>query len=396
MRVLFIGEGSTLAHAARPLALAAALPKHRYEVFLAAPERYRQWVPPRVQWLPLQAQTPAEFTERLERGLPVFSRTRLEAYFEEDLALFEATQPQAVVGDLRLSLAASARKAGVPYISISNAYWSPDRPLRPIRPVLKRFGRWPAPLKELAFRALIPAVLRWQATPVDRLLEAHGLAPLGRDLRRAFTEADVTLYADLPALFPELAETPRRRFLGPVPWEPPMDPPPWWDRLPEDKPLAYVTLGSSGDAGLLAAMTGWLTEMGYAVLLATAGRAELHGDDETVFVADYVPGLAACERADLVVCNGGSPTSTQALLKARPVLGIASNMDQLLNIRAVQARGAGLGLRADRLNRRRFEAAVNHLSGFRAMKAAAAFAAGRDTPDPGRILMETIESLIKP
>ncbi len=173
-----------------------------------------------------------------------------------------------------------------------------------------------------------------------------------------------------------------------------MDPPPWWDRLPENKPLAYVTLGSSGDVRLLTAITGWLTEMGYAVLLATAGRADLHGDDETVFVADYVPGLAACERADLVVCNGGSPTSTQALLKARPVLGIASNMDQLLNIRAVQARGAGLGLRADSLNRRRFEAAVNHLSGFRAMKAAAAFAAGRGEPDPGRVLMETIESLI--
>ncbi len=140
MRVLFIGEGSTLAHAARPLALAAALPKRRYEVFLAVPERYRQWVPPQVQWLPLQAQTPAEFTDRLQRGLPVFSRTRLEAYYEEDLALFEATRPQVVVGDLRLSLAASARMARVPYATISNAYWSPDQ--RP-EPQLGQ-GRGPA------------------------------------------------------------------------------------------------------------------------------------------------------------------------------------------------------------------------------------------------------------
>ncbi|HEY5411092.1 MAG TPA: hypothetical protein VIJ94_10245, partial [Caulobacteraceae bacterium] len=193
VRVLFIGEGATLAHAARPLALATALPKSRYQVALAAPEIYRRWAPAGLQWLPLQAQTPAEFAERLERGLPVFSRTRLEAYFEADLALIEATRPQVVVGDLRLSLAASARTAGVPYISISNAYWSPDRPLRPIRPALERFGRWPAPLADLAFRALIPAALRWQATPVDRLLDAHGLQTLGRDFRRALTEADVTL-----------------------------------------------------------------------------------------------------------------------------------------------------------------------------------------------------------
>ena len=38
-RVLFIGEGSTLAHAARPLALAAALPSDRYDVTIATPER---------------------------------------------------------------------------------------------------------------------------------------------------------------------------------------------------------------------------------------------------------------------------------------------------------------------------------------------------------------------
>lgn len=394
LRVLFFGEGSTLAHAARPLALAAALPRRRYEMFLATPERYHAWAPRGVQALPLNAQSPTVFSDRLANGLPLFSRGRLEEYFNEDLALIERVQPHVVVGDLRLSLAASARQAGVPYVSISNAYWSPDRPLRPIRPSLDRFRGWPAPLADLAFRLLIPAALRWHSTPMDQLMADHGFEPLGRDIRRAFTEADVTLFADLPALFPDVPETPRRRFLGPVVWEPPLEAPAWWERLPDDKPIAYLTLGSSGDARLLGAITGWLTAMGYAVILATAGRAELYGDDETVFVADYVPGFAACERADLVVCNGGSPTTSQALLKGRPVLGIASNMDQFLNMRAVQARGAGLGLRADTLRRRGFEAAVNRLSGFRAMKASTALAAGIDPEAPGRVLAETLEALL--
>lgn len=395
LRVLLVGEGATLAHAARPLALAAALPKPRCQVFLALPDRYRRWAPRNVEVLPLQAQSPEVFAERLRRGLPLYSRTRLEAYFDEDLALIRQSGAQAVVGDFRLSLAASARKAQVPYISISNAYWSPDRPLRPVRPVLDRFAGWPAPVAELAFRLLAPSVIRWHAEPVDTLMASHGLEPLGRDIRRAFTEADATLYADLPALFPDVPETPRRHFLGPVVWEPPTPAPPWWERLPENKPMAYLTLGSSGDAQQLGAITGWLTGMGYAVILATAGRAELHGDDETVFVADFVPGVAACERADLVVCNGGSPTTTQALLKGRPVLGICSNMDQMLNMRAIQAQKAGLGLRADALSRSSFEAAVNRLSGFRAMKAAATLAAGVDTADPGEVLLNTIESLLK-
>ena len=396
LRVLFIGEGATLAHAARPLALASALPRGRFEISIATPERYRSWAPAHARWLPLDAQAPEAFAERLRRGQPVFSLSRLEAYFAEDLKLIEQTRPHVVVGDLRLSLAASARAAGVPYVSISNAYWSPDRPLRPIRPVVDRLRGWPAPAANLAFHASAAMVLGWHARPVDELMTSRGLKGVGRDLRRAFTEADVTLYADIPALFPEVPETPRRRFMGPVVWEPPVAHPAWWDRLPANKPMAYVTLGSSGEIHQLGQITGWLTEMGYAVVLATAGRAEIHGDDETVFVADYLPGLAACDRADLVVCNGGSPTATQALLKGRPVLGIASNIDQMLNIRAVQAQGAGRVLRADAVSRGRFEAAVNRLSGFRAMKAAATFAAGPEPPDPARVLAAVIQELAAP
>ncbi len=392
--MLLIGEGATLAHAARPLALAADLPKDRCQVFLAIPARYHPWAPRGVEVLTLDVQSPEVFPERLRRAQPLFSPARLESYFEEDLRLIQQTRAQAVVGDFRLSLAASARKAEVPYVAISNAYWSPDRPLHPIRPVLERFAGWPAPLAELAFRLMVATVLRRQADPLDELLANHGMEPLGRDIRRTFTDADATLYADLPALFPDVPETPRRHFLGPVIWEPPTPPPPWWGLLPEDKPLAYLTLGSSGDAEQLSAITGWLRSMGYAVILSTAGRAELHGDDETVFVADFVPGYAACERADLVVCNGGSPTTTQALLKGRPVLGICSNMDQMLNMRAVQALGAGLGLRADALGRSSFEAAVNRLSGFKAMKAAATLAAGVQASEPGEVLLNTIEVLV--
>jgi UDP:flavonoid glycosyltransferase YjiC (YdhE family) len=391
--VLFIGEGSTLAHAARPLALASALPRHRFEVFLATPERYRAWTPKHVRWLPLETQSPEAFAERLARGRPVFNLTRLKDCAAQDLELIGETRPQVVVGDFRHSLAASARQAGVPYISIANAYWSPDRPLRPIRPTLDRLRGWPGPVADLAYRLGAPIVMRWHARRMDEFLAAYGLKDTGRDIRRAFTEADLTLYADIPALFPDVPETPSRRFLGPVVWEPPLPPPPWWDRLPDDKPIAYVTLGSSGDSEAPALVTRWLTAMGYAVVLATAGRADLHGDEETVFVADFVPGLAASDRADLVVCNGGSPTATQALLKGRPVLGIASNLDQFLNMRAVRDRGAGLCLRADALSRGRFEAAVNRLSGFRAMKAAAIFAAGPKPPDSARVLAAAIEEL---
>ena len=393
LRVLFFGEGSTLAHAARPLALAAALPRDRFEVFLATPERYRPWTPEAVQWLPLEAQPPEVFAERLRAGRPLYTQARLETYVAEDLATIQEIRPDVVIGDFRLSLAASARSAQVPYINISNAYWSPDRPLRPVLPTVDFFPGWPRPAAEAASKLLLPLALRWHAKQVDELMAAHGLERIGRDLRRAFTEADITLYADLPGLFPDVVETPQRRFLGPVAWEPPTAPPAWWEDVPEDKPIAYVTLGSSGETQTLGRITAWLVDMGYVVLVATAGRARLEGDGQRLFVADFLPGSAACELADLVVCNGGSPTTTQALLKGRPVLGVASNMDHFLNIRAVRAQGAGAGLRADRLTRRGFQHAVNRLAGFRAARAAAALATQGRAQSPGRVLIEAIEAL---
>lgn len=392
-RVLFIGEGSTLAHAARPLALAEALPKDRFDVTVAVPERYRQWVPAPARWLPLVAQTPEAFAERLRSGRPLFSRPRLDQYVAEDLALIGAALPEVVIGDFRLSLAASARKAGVPYITISNAYWSPDKVLRVARPTLDRFRGWPSAPAELAFRALAPTAMRWHARQIDGLLVSHGLEGVGGDIRRAFTEADLTLYADLPSLFPDVPETEMRRFLGPVSWEPPMDLPAWWEEVPDHKPMIYLTLGSSGDVSTLGRMTGWLAELGFTVMLATAGRAQIEGDGESLFVASYLPGLAACARADLVICNGGSPTTTQALLMGRPVLGVASNMDQLLNMRAVQARGAGLTLRADTLSRGPFERAVDQLSLLRAARAASTLAEEAENQNPAEVLAAAIEGL---
>ncbi len=396
-RVLFVGEGCTLAHAARVLALSAALPVDRYEAVLATPDSYAHWAPASVDWLSLPTQSPQTFAERLRAGRPVFSTARLQEYFRHDLELIDSVAPDLIVGDFRLSLAASARKAGVPYISLSNAYWSPDRPMRPVRPTLDRFNGWPPIMAEAAFRLLAPAGFRWHAKPVDRLMAVHGLDGISMDVRRAFTEADLTLYADIPGLFPDLAETEQRRFLGPVSWEPPVAPPAWWDDIPGGAPVAYVTLGSSGEASRLGELAGWLADMGFVVLAATAGRASPPVEASKTFLAEYLPGTAAAARSDIVVCNGGSPTATQALMSGRPVLGLCSNMDQFLNMQAVQARGAGIGLRADRLTRPGFTTAVGRLLEVASFQLAAArLAEGAAAIEPARVLADAIDRMTDP
>ena len=98
-----------------------------------------------------------------------------------------------------------------------------------------------------------------------------------------------------------------------------------------------------------------------SIIAATAGAELGQTPPLNVFIADYLPGIEAAARSKLVICNGGSPTSQQAIAAGVPVLGIASNMDQFLNMGAMVRAGAGRVLRADRVSAEEIRAAVTEM-----------------------------------
>jgi len=218
-------------------------------------------------------------------------------------------------------------------------------------------------------------------SPIDRVRWQHGFPSLGWDLCRIFTDGDYTLYADVPELAPTYDLPANHQYLGPVLWSPAGEPPAWWDSLPSDRPIVYATLGSSGPRNLLQVVSNALADLPVTVIAATAGRGELKNVPANAFVADYLPGEAAAARSALVVCNGGSLTTQQALAAGVPVVGIASNMDQHLHMEAVERTGAGMLMRTERLSTRRVAEAVNQVLGRSEYQQAArrlAEALGRD------------------
>jgi UDP:flavonoid glycosyltransferase YjiC (YdhE family) len=60
----------------------------------------------------------------------------------------------------------------------------------------------------------------------------------------------------------------------------------------------------------------------------------------------------------VVVCNGGSLSTQQAFVAGVPVVGVAANLDQHLNMEAIERAGAGILLRTEWLKERRVTAAV--------------------------------------
>jgi len=157
-------------------------------------------------------------------------------------------------------------------------------------------------------------------------------------------EADHVLHPEPPGFVALDGAQPHHRFVGPVVWSPQMPPPDWWDDLPDDRPVVYVTMGSTGDARRLPALVRGLAGLDASVVVSTAGRFELAPDTPGVFTAAVVPGDAVCARAAVVVGSGGSGTAYQALAAGTPVVGLWSNLDQYLTSTIVEHHGAGISL----------------------------------------------------
>lgn len=346
-RILFIAEAVTLAHVARPLALARMLDPARYEILFACDRRYNNLLDTsHIKRLNLQSIPSDHFLRSLSSGSRLYSKETLAGYVQSDLDLISSCQPDIIVGDFRLSLSISARISHRPYINISNAYWSPYAKPRFTVPELPMLPFTGVRLGQRLFDIFRPFAFHYHSLPFNQLRKQYGLPSLGLDLRRVYTDADYTLYADIPQLVPTHDLPDNHCYVGPTLWSPTCPLPDWWNSLPEDRPIVYVTLGSSGRCGLLPLALKALVNMPVTVIAATAGRDLPEQVSPNAFVADYLPGEEAARRSALIISNGGSQTSYQALAQGKPVIGIPSNLDQYLNMHYLQQAGVGSTIRA--------------------------------------------------
>ena len=348
MRILFIAEAVTLAHVGRMISLAEGLDAARYDSTLAFDSRYataagQTSVPMRhIRTIPAE-----QFFNALAGGSPIYGWRDLVQYVEDDRALIRSCRPDVVVGDFRLSLVASAQLERVPYVTVTNAYWSPyariDYPV-PDLPLTRICG---VPIAQALFDLSRPIAFAVHAAPVNRMLRHFQLAPLRRDLRDAYTHADITVYSDIPELIPTADLPDHHQFIGPVQWSPQIPLPDWLASFPRTRPLIYVNLGSSGPAELLPELLRALEVLPVNVIAATAGRVRVAAPSNG-FVVDLIPGHAAAALAAVVIGNGGSPSCYQALAAGTPVVGVPTNLDQFLNMSRVERSGAGVLIRHGR------------------------------------------------
>jgi UDP:flavonoid glycosyltransferase YjiC (YdhE family) len=364
LRILFFGEAVTLAHVARPMTLAAGLGSLGHHCAIAAAPAYDRFLRHGAwDYIPIHSLASKDFLQALATGRPHHDYALLKGYIAEDLQVIQAFKPDVVIGDFRLSLGISARLAKVPYAALVNAYWSPLASQALPIPALPITGILPIWLAQGLMDRLGSLPTRGHCAPINRLRREHGLPEVGNSLRSAYSDADFYLYPDIEALFdlgPTLPDN--HAFLGPVHWEPSNATPDWWDDLDESAPIVYVSLGSSGRASDLQMALDALADLPVQVMAsAPALPAQTLRVPANTRVAEFLPGAKATKRSALVVTNGGSLSVNQALTAGVPVIGIASNMDQLLNMRPVEQMGLGRMLRGDRASRKQLQAVTTEL-----------------------------------
>jgi UDP:flavonoid glycosyltransferase YjiC (YdhE family) len=349
--ILLVAEAVTLAHFGRIATLAKALDSPAYEIAVASDPRYIGLEPSLERTFhPIRSIPSAEFARALAQGKPLYSVKTLTRYVEDDLALLDSLKPDLVIGDFRLSLAVSAPLREIPYAAVVNAYWSPFAETHypvPDLPMTQILG---VRLAQKLFDAVRPMAFAQHARPLNRVRRAYGLPPLGPDLRNTYTWGDYTLYADIPEMVPTRNLPAHHRYLGPVLWSTHTPLPEWWDRLPDDKPVIFLTLGSSGQASLLPMALNALSRLPATIIVATAGKIAIADMPANAYLTDYLPMDIATRRSRLVISNGGSLTTYQALASGVPVIGLCSNMDQLLSMGAVERVGAGVALRGAKIS----------------------------------------------
>lgn len=361
-RILFIADAVALSHPARLLEIAQQLDPETYEIHFAVDPRYAAVLGPLpFPTHPVESIPSDQFDRAVTRGGVFFTEKVIEKYVRQERALFVKIRPNAVVGEFRPSLGISARLAGIPYINVLNAYYNPAAQIRHILPEYSFFEWVPRKFAQKLFDLFRSWGYARHGRPVNAVRKRHGLAPLKGDLRHVLADGDWTLFPDLEQLFSKSPYSKNQRYMAPISWAPKVPLPSWWDSLPSDRPVVYANLGSSGKHGILQKVLDALSILPITVIAATAGRQPDLVVPANAFITDFLPGQDAVKRSALVITNGGNMSGYQALAEGKPILGLASNVDQFLNMAVLEDAGVGKLLRASSFSKEALRSAVNSL-----------------------------------
>lgn len=281
-------------------------------------------------------------------------------------AALAALRPDVVLHGFWPFANAAARMLGIPAVSFVplplHAASASRGLICDIPDQVPGLSRLPAPVRRAMVRA-VPGRVKGrlgayaQTRIAQAIVESGWSGPPPRSIF-AMLRADLTLVNDLPEFYPGWPQADDLAITGPLfathHSATDLDPAVWAALDPADPaPKVFCTMGSSGstEAFLAAvrALAGRRAEPWHAVILAAPAVCPLAqaracvADRPGIVVTDaFVPAPAVNALADVVVCHGGQGTVQTALASGTPLVGVAMQAEQQINLDHVVRAGAGI------------------------------------------------------
>ncbi len=317
----------------------AGEPRYLHDPAVAEPDEFGFW--------PLADFSPEEAMDHFRKVFQRPARTFLRRQVEDELAILDAYDPALVICDFRLTMYISARLRGITVVSLLGGRWLLQYAAGPVEParthpsydVMKRILG-----DSLARRVAKPVqlrILRWKMAPYHALAREYGLE-LPRDIWDWFI-GEHNLILDTETMGPTAPLPAHFTRVGPIIWNPDMAMPAWMDEFDPDRPLIYVTMGSTGDPELFHLLIEEVGKLDCFAVFSTGGQIELDPAElpANVRMARFVPGAEVMKRADLVIFHGGAGTAYQAIAEGAPGIIIATHLEQEFAGAVFERQGGG-------------------------------------------------------
>ena len=352
VKILCLPYSHTLSHISRPLAIAQGLRRRGHEIIFAGESSKTRYIRQEgFTVLPLHEPDPELLYGNIRSGKLCFvSDAEIERMIEADLALYREVKPDLVLSDGRFSAPLSTHIAGLKHAAIVNVSSTEYRAL----PYIPFFEQIPTGLikrDSRLWRSLDSFNLWLEMLVFDNVMSIFKKLSRKLGLTTSITATnclagkDLTLLSDVPEYFPTRNLPANYHYIGPLTWKSASEAPAWWPPDKGDRPLIYITMGTTGIGDFFHTAYDLFKTSDMAAIVTTGGQAQgLETIKGKLYLENFIDGDLVMDECDLVVCHGGNGTIYQALQHGKPIIGIPTIPDQQFNMRRVEALGIGRSL----------------------------------------------------
>lgn len=349
MNLLCIPYTHTLSHLSRPLLVAKEIRNRGHEVVFAGESPKTKFIDQEgFKVLPLYEPDPDMlFGNIRKRKLRFISDAEIERMIEADIALYKQVKPDIVLTDGRFTAPISTHISGLKHVAIVNVSSTEYRAL-PYIPFFEWIPKWFISRDTGLWSVLDSITLKLEISIFDNVMNIFKKLSRKYGLSKTITATncltgkDITLLADIPEYFPTRNLPGDYHYIGPLTWKSNIPLPVWWPPERGDKPLIYITMGTTGICDFFQKVYDLFKTSEMTAIITTGSQVtDMKTIIRQMYIEDFIDGDLVMEECNLVVCHGGNGTIYQALQHGKPVIGIPTIPDQKFNMRRVEALGIG-------------------------------------------------------